>query len=94
MVEWFSGKRAWVVEEGDDDIGDAAKKKKKAKTMPDQLVEVPDRVRHLLTECLSYNHRDRPSAKRMQERFAVLTGRSYLSLYLAFVLHNKYEQNK
>jgi serine/threonine protein kinase len=74
ITEWFSGSRAWTVEEEDDDIGDAAKRKKKANVMPDGLVNVPDRVRPLLTECLSYSRSERPTAEVMRERLEKLAG--------------------
>lgn len=74
MVEWFSGSRAWTVEAEDDGIPEAAKRKKKAKGMPDLLVDVPDRVRHLLVDCLAYNTNDRPTAQQMRQHLTSLAG--------------------
>ena len=75
MVEWFTGSRAWRLDGSGEEIGKIAKRRKKEGRMPDSLKDVPYPVRPLLTRCLSYNTKERPSARRVKEVMASLAGR-------------------
>jgi serine/threonine protein kinase len=71
LVEWFTGQFPWQLCKDDEDLHKQIKTKQKVQQQPEGLSQVPDKVRQVLSEGLSYNYRSRPTAKTIKERMGV-----------------------
>lgn len=83
-TEWFTGKRPWRIRQLIDLIT-----KKESECMPEFLHKVQDdNIRDLLTKCLSYDRRSRPTAAEVKTKLEGIKGNNYY--YICKLLTYKY----
>jgi serine/threonine protein kinase len=73
MVEWFTGRHPWSYKSRET-YPKELKEKKKKQVYPEQLANVPDIVKSLLTLGLHYDYTQRPKAAEMRMQLQNIAG--------------------
>ena len=74
IIEWFTGKRAWHLGPDKSEHPRMLHERKLTQQLPEGLQDVLQNVRPLLTQCLNYNCKERPSASDIEKQLLVLAG--------------------